>query len=230
MKDLVATVGSGLGNLLAQQFGLGSECVDVTEVPTIAAFFATRRWPEYAHHDGPGIGVIYRFREPQTKFLRTGSLTLPALEKWLGLGEFHGGVFERFISLEEAPPEDRISGDRPPWIELRADGYHAGPTSHRIVGISTLGLTLRWSEILEMMRAAQAEIWSSVGRRYRPWGAGKDPVMDAEWQFSRVASQRGGMLIPSIIFEPEFPGNSLRSKTPNCHGQRLSRPPPSSLS
>lgn len=75
---LIAEVGIGIGNLLAQQYGLDSECIDVTDDPTIAAFFATRKWPKYEHYSERGLGVIYRWRALDEGFHRKETdLSLP---------------------------------------------------------------------------------------------------------------------------------------------------------
>jgi tetratricopeptide (TPR) repeat protein len=61
---LIRTLGRGVGNLVAQQYGLSSEAIDVTAAPRIAAFFATRTYPTYEHvaasPDCP-LGAMYRF-------------------------------------------------------------------------------------------------------------------------------------------------------------------------
>jgi hypothetical protein len=64
LADLVRRYGISLGNILAQQYGLSSEAIDVTGDLQIAGFFATRRYPEYRHWKGAAgneLGVIYRF-------------------------------------------------------------------------------------------------------------------------------------------------------------------------
>jgi hypothetical protein len=65
LRTILLTVyGRALGNLLAQQYGITSDGYDLTSEVTVAAFFATRRWPKYKHFEGSkdnSIGVIYRF-------------------------------------------------------------------------------------------------------------------------------------------------------------------------
>lgn len=54
--------GSAVGTVISQQYGLTSECLDVTSDILIAAFFATHRYPEYRPIDrSKDLGVIYRF-------------------------------------------------------------------------------------------------------------------------------------------------------------------------
>lgn len=50
-----------LGQALAQQYGFGSEMLDVTSDPLVAGFFATHNGPDYCAAVREGIGVIYRF-------------------------------------------------------------------------------------------------------------------------------------------------------------------------
>lgn len=62
--SLIHNLGVGVGNIIAQQYGLNSESLDITSDIDIAAFFATRKYPDYTHYSGTRdnqIGVIYRF-------------------------------------------------------------------------------------------------------------------------------------------------------------------------
>ncbi|MCU1232441.1 MAG: repeat containing protein [Candidatus Solibacter sp.] len=63
LAQMIREYGISLGNILAQQYGLSSEAIDVTSDLQVAGFFATRRYPEYRQWKGrPGdVGVIYRF-------------------------------------------------------------------------------------------------------------------------------------------------------------------------
>ena len=61
---LMKIYGPAIGNIIAQQYGLNSEALDVTSDIMVAAFFATRTYPRYEHFaadDGVADGVIYRF-------------------------------------------------------------------------------------------------------------------------------------------------------------------------
>ena len=73
--------GPAVGNLLCQQYGITSDGYDITADPSIAAFFATRKYPHYrpleaAENKDPG--VIYRFTiEAQSSIdLDTADFTL----------------------------------------------------------------------------------------------------------------------------------------------------------
>jgi hypothetical protein len=64
LAGMIREYGIALGNILAQQYGLSSEAIDVTSDLQVAGFFATRRYPEYRHWsgaEGSDTGVIYRF-------------------------------------------------------------------------------------------------------------------------------------------------------------------------
>jgi hypothetical protein len=63
LSMLMKIHGAAIGNIIAQQYGLNSEVLDVTSDLGVAAFFATRKYPRYEHFAGDGVaeGVIYRF-------------------------------------------------------------------------------------------------------------------------------------------------------------------------
>jgi hypothetical protein len=89
---LMQRLGKGIGNIVAQQYGLGSETVDLTESPRAAAFFATRSYPTYDHFPGSQgrrLGVIYRIPK------RQGPSSLESLDATMlsmGLKNPVGGV------------------------------------------------------------------------------------------------------------------------------------------
>lgn len=61
MNHLMGGFGKSLGNVIAQQYGINSECLDVTSDPHVAAFFATHLWPEYnTVVNSSELGIIYR--------------------------------------------------------------------------------------------------------------------------------------------------------------------------
>ena len=60
---LIRDYGISLGNILAQQYGLSSEAIDVTGDLQVAGFFASRPSPDYRQWtggEGTELGVIYR--------------------------------------------------------------------------------------------------------------------------------------------------------------------------
>lgn len=62
MRRLIRDFGFGIGNIISQQYGLSSECIDITTNPRIAAFFATKKYPSYKHYNDNKTGIIYRFQ------------------------------------------------------------------------------------------------------------------------------------------------------------------------
>lgn len=76
--------GLSLGNLLAQQYLVQSEVIDITTDPKVAAFFATRRGPGCRHlHSASEPGVIVRWKRPSV------SRSLAELQDDLTLGMLH---------------------------------------------------------------------------------------------------------------------------------------------
>jgi hypothetical protein len=62
--ELIRRFGRAFGNLFSQQYGLSSEAIDLTDDIHVAAFFAARKYPDFAPYAPPGrdaLGVIYRF-------------------------------------------------------------------------------------------------------------------------------------------------------------------------
>ena len=84
LSRLIRDFGRGLGNIIAQQYGITSECIDITCNPSIAAFFATRKYPQYKHYSGASnnpIGVLYRF--PAIHF-ESNLVGLDMILDWIG--------------------------------------------------------------------------------------------------------------------------------------------------
>lgn len=90
-RGLMQTLGKGLGNIIAQQYGLASETIDVTESHFIAAFFATRSFPSYSHYTGSEenrVGVIYRFQrwpKPRDFPHLEGMMSVMSLDNYQGI-------------------------------------------------------------------------------------------------------------------------------------------------
>lgn len=92
---LLHIFGKGIGNVIAQQYGLSSEVLDLTSSIKVAAFFATTTFPSYAHHLGDQnnkIGVIYRLpmvdRQTSLEHLE-GVVHLMTLHGYQGVDEIH---------------------------------------------------------------------------------------------------------------------------------------------
>ena len=64
LSYLIEALWRAAGNIVAQQYGITSEAIDVTSSVDVAAFFATHDYPKYEHFSGDAekpVGVIYRF-------------------------------------------------------------------------------------------------------------------------------------------------------------------------
>ncbi|MBO9561783.1 MAG: FRG domain-containing protein [Niastella sp.] len=68
-----------IGNLMAQQYGLSSDMVDVINDLAVAAFFATRKYPNYEPivQDELGQGEPGKYREKRIKVI----IVIPKLTK-----------------------------------------------------------------------------------------------------------------------------------------------------
>lgn len=182
MNRLIEDTGKSLGNLLAQQYGLSSESVDVTESPEIAAFFATRRWPTYEHvSDAKEPGVIYRFRKSKRRDPAPPSGDFGKLDLWFEMGQMDELFFDTFLR----PDQELGFLDRDKWF---------GPGQEKMV--STLPLTLSWSEIIALVEHGKKPLraddqWT---RRFR----------SLNWRTTRTAAQRGGVILPRYFWQAEI--------------------------
>lgn len=100
-RHLHRCFGLGIGNILAQQYGLSSETIDVTGDPRIAAYFASRSYPDYSPMDSSDApGVIYRIRTSGNDIdvpeIFDG-LPLSSLNWYFEGGIHDGALFEDFF-------------------------------------------------------------------------------------------------------------------------------------
>ncbi|WP_125141121.1 hypothetical protein [Clostridium transplantifaecale] len=80
MRRLNKEFGGNVGNILAQQYGLNSECLDITSDLKAACFFATHQYPHYEiYSGGDDLGVIYRFKMGTQQFSYTGIETMKSM-------------------------------------------------------------------------------------------------------------------------------------------------------
>lgn len=126
-QRLVRDFGAGFGNIIAQQYGLSSHALDVTTNIDVAAYFATRDYPSYAHHTGPGFGVIYRFRG-------LGSDDLP---ETYGLRELSAHLSAH---LPEEPPRADPTFERRAWSKRLVSDW---PSLQRVLDQGDLDRVLR---------------------------------------------------------------------------------------
>lgn len=179
---LISIYGRALGNIISQQYGITSECVDVTEDIKVAGFFATRNWPTYSHHNEPGIGVIYRFRSGHTELLSAHRNDM-FISRWFEMGEWDGKYFDVFVHRFEY---ESHSLDRDKWI---------GSITPQHAVVSTLPLRLRWAEIYDLIRDIRGKDFSGL------WG--QFPKYDH--RLTRTFNQFGGFIRPRYYWKSEIP-------------------------
>lgn len=196
---LIAKCGVAVGNIIAQQYGVSSECVDLTEDLRVAAFFATRNWPTYAHHAKPGVGVLYRFR-PGPNQLADDHKDHLTISGWFQMGEWDGKYFDVFIHRSDYETE---SLDRDKWLGLI-------PPQRAVV--STLPLRMKWAEVHEM-------IDSLKGRRLTgSWAE----IPKYDHRLTRTFRQFGGFIRPRFYWEADVPSRySLHEPSQQWWGPSL---------
>lgn len=187
MYSLVRAVGYGLGNILAQQYGLRSETVDITDDPRIAAFFATHQFPSYktVHASDQEIGVIYRFRDPHQ------GRVLPVEE--LRFNEELSQVRDMPGQLWVERPQRLVWLSAPEQMRIRQEEqYHLTVPNLFCSGHDTQRI------LAELQKDAQ--VANSLGK-YSP----NKRFLD--YQNSRWARQMGGYIRPAIAYEGYIEGS-----------------------
>lgn len=171
----IQQIGRGLGNIIAQQYGFGSEAIDVTSDLDIAAFFAARSYPKYdAGPTDDSVGVIYRFPK-----------NMPAI----GIDEI-----ERQLGTIGYSPDDK---HEPVWFRQYAKerDLNESHLAHlaefwKLHGQETLELVtcpamVEYSNITVPLVAALEKAWS-----VKPHNFGN----------TRLGRQKGGFIRPRIYW------------------------------
>jgi tetratricopeptide (TPR) repeat protein len=177
--------GLGLGNVIAQQYGLTSEAIDVTESIDVASFFATRNYPGYYHIETGGNGVIYRFHVREHLNLRA-PYKLSQLTDYFEYGKSDDGFFELFVKMNEK----RNVFQRDQWWVV---------DEGRSSIVDTLSFSTSWTDMQEAI-AAHGKFPSAKGFMYIA-----DALSDMDWRRTRFASQHGGFLRPSYFWSSRVP-------------------------
>ncbi|TXC71322.1 FRG domain-containing protein [Sphingomonas ginsenosidivorax] len=187
LQLLIRLAGVGLGNIIAQQYGLTSESLDVTESIDVASFFATRRYPHY-DQVVDGIGVIYRFDSSADRRL-SPPFRMRDLDDLFERGKSDIGFFDFFVQKRSL---DRVF-DRDRWFGLEE-------AEERVV--STIPFATSWRDLRESLDAQRAE------RPLQPRGK-HDRLAKAidglDWGKTRFAEQHGGFLRPAIFWNSAVP-------------------------
>jgi hypothetical protein len=179
---LISELGIALGNIIAQQYGISSECVDLTEDLRVAAFFATRNWPAYEHHRDPGVGVVYRFRAGPKQLTDMHKDHL-ILSGWFQMGDWDGKYFDVFV---HRPDYERESLDGDKWLGL---------IPPRRAVVSTLPLRMRWDEVHDLIRSLKNRNLKGL------WGE----IPKYDHRLTRTFRQSGGFIRPRFFWEADIP-------------------------
>jgi hypothetical protein len=189
LEELIGCLGVGLGNLVAQQYGLASECLDATENIRMAAYFATREWPEYRQGPDSGVGVIYRFRQ-QDDELQPVDLELSSVAHWLSLGEWDGRFFEWFVRRGEL----ETVFDRDRWPDYAM--------ADQLATVSSLPLSAAWRTVIAGLERASDSLRDGLPNSHDAFA---QRVLHIDWERTRVARQEGGFVKPRFIWESRVP-------------------------
>lgn len=181
-SDLISRCGIAVGNILAQQYGVRSEAIDLTHDLRVAAFFATRDYPTYSHHLEPGIGVIYRFRSLPNR-LQARHKNHITISGWFQMGEWDGKYFDVFVHQSDYEAE---SLDRDKWL---------GRIPRLRAIVSTLPLRMTCDEVHEMILGLKHERLAGL------W----NEIPQYDHRLTRTFNQSGGFIRPRFFWEADIP-------------------------
>ena len=181
MNKLMANLGKSFGNVLAQQYGVNSECLDITSDPSVAAFFATHQYPHYKDvAETDDLGVIYRIIGNNDE-----------------IATQHAGIelllSTNFLAQDEKPIPFLFSSERSQHTD---DEFKELDNKYKF----ETKITCTYPVIVEYNGAKQI-ITTYFKERY--------PDIDIESLFytSRIAKQKAVFFIPSFIFDSYVPAN-----------------------
>ena len=181
LSRLIGEFGRGLGNIIAQQYGITSECLDITQNPEIAAYFATRKYPTYHHYYGTSdnlYGVIYRF--PILNFASTSNLA------------------ELNVLLEMVGKEVR---GKPVWF---------GKYSKRVdlEGSTVRSILSQYPHVKDYLFTHPAVVvLEFLNKSIEEFAQENNYRFFKSFENTRISRQEGGFLKPSVIWECTVPKN-----------------------
>jgi len=183
MNHLMASFGKSLGNVIAQQYGINSECLDITSDLDVAAFFATHSWPHYdTVLDSSELGVIYR---------------IPCMR---------GGVDHSFehAGTELALSSVFLSSDKEPIPLLFSSFKHQHTTEVFDELNRQYQFTLKRTISKPLLYNA-----SNFRDLVYTYFSEKYPQIDIASLYSntRMNRQKAGFFIPSFVFDSYVPSN-----------------------
>lgn len=183
MNHLMGAFGKSLGNVIAQQYGINSECLDITSDVDVAAFFATHSWPHYdTVLDSSELGVIYR---------------IPCMRGSPDHGFQHAGT-------ELALSSVYLSSDKEP-IPLLFSSF-----KHQHTNDEFDKLDQQYQFILQHT-VSKPLLYNASNFRdiVYTYFSDKYPQLDIEVLYShtRMDRQKAGFFIPSFVFDSYTPSN-----------------------
>jgi len=183
LDHIITYLGKGVGNIVAQQYSVLSEALDVTTSPEIAAFFATTKYPSYRHFHGTKeneLGVIYRF--PKRKQIFTLEAMEIATDTIMGFEDNFGFVpFADFYRPWQITPEYREELN--PMFEYY--GIHEG-------NFCTYPVTGDFE-------SARSWISKALESKYI--------LNPKNYELTRIARQQGGFITTSVNWICDVPKN-----------------------
>jgi len=189
MNKLMENLGKSLGNVLAQQYGVSSECLDITSDPIIAAFFATHQYPYYKGVvESNDLGVIYRIKNNNdNRFIQHAGIELTLSSNYL---------------IQDKKP-----------IPLLFNSYRRQHTDEEFKKLNNI---YTFENKITCTRPVIVD-YNGVKRIITTYFKEKYPYVGIESFFytSRIYKQKAGFIIPSFIFESYVPKNLQIKKLPD---------------
>ena len=181
MNQLMENFGKSLGNVLAQQYGINSECLDITSDPNVAAFFATHQYPHYLNAvESDNLGVIYRIiNNNDNNSLQHAGIELALSANYL------------------------VQDNKPIPLLYSSERYQYSDDEFK-----ELNNKYNFETNITCTRPIIAD-YNGVKQIITTYFAEKYPDVDIESLFytSRISKQKAGFVIPSFIFESYVPAN-----------------------
>ena len=184
MNHLMGNLGKSLGNVIAQQYGVSSECLDVTSDINVAAFFATHKWPHYDFVINTSeLGVIYR---------------IPCMRHNNAIRHIQHAGTELSLSAVY------LSKDTRPIPLLYSSFKH----QHTIDEYNELNKKYRFTSQHTISQPIVCDN-SDFKNIIITYFAEKYPTLNIEVLYSntRMERQKAGFIIPSFVFDSNVPSN-----------------------
>lgn len=186
MQRLIAHYGKSLGNILAQQYGVFSECLDVTSDPQVAAFFATHKYPSYSLiNNQEELGVIYRIKKYATNFDKYGGMELCS------------------SMLFRAKDEEPI-----PLLFCRHEKQFSEEELHKLNEEYHFSIESTYSYPCIVTHKEMEKIFYNFHKETTNYDKEQLEWYQKQFRASRIFKQSGGFFIPSYIYKSLVPQNS----------------------